>query len=451
MTQAAGVGRFSVGLGLLLGIVAASACSSVDPCEGEGAACIAVQVEAAGDQKIDLLRSVYSVNGGPNRQMGHAGQDQASASLPILYALPLGEGGNVVIDVIAELGAVPVMRGNTSVSVSSGEHKRVTVTLTRDLGRLPFAGPEPRSGAGFVALPTSAPASLVMFGGMATLGEPYSETWEYNLAQKAWTRLVLPLSPSPRQPNMAADLVVDRAVVVQGMGPGNTAAAEAWQFASLPPGSPRGWSKLDLVTNPSPPRAFGGLAMSVAKSGESTAFFYGGLEISTGQHKGDLFRMLPTDTNLQPVVVNTPPVVRTPKLFAAVNGPHLVGCESAGTGAAKVWRFDGATNTWTVVSPDAGAPAFRTGFAAAQDPQTGAIVIVGGTSASSELLSDTYRFDLSNNTWSQIQSAAMLPPRVDASLTFAGGTYYLFGGRDTDQKPRTDNWKLTQDGWRRWL
>ena len=59
--------------GLVVALVGAGpGCSPPDPCQGQSSSCLTVQVETQGDLKVDLLRTIYSINGGASQQQGFA-------------------------------------------------------------------------------------------------------------------------------------------------------------------------------------------------------------------------------------------------------------------------------------------------------------------------------------------------------------------------------------------
>ncbi len=441
--------------GLVVALVGAGpGCSPPDPCQGQSSSCLTVQVETQGDLKVDLLRTIYSINGGASQQQGFATASNAASSFPIVFALPLGDGGSAQVDVIGELGANPVLRGSISETLAAGEHKRVVVTLGRDLAKLPFVGPEPRYGAGLAAVPLSAPTTLVLFGGVIAGDQPLSETWEYDLTLNTWQRAMSSPSPGPRQPQMVADPTADRIVVSQGLGAGGVVQPDTWQYMAPMPGMPRAWTELKTVTNPLPPRAAAGFTILPSMTGTPLAFFFGGIDGTGGNPRSDLWRMLsPSMTNFATMATNGAPVIKGPKLFSTQTDVYLVGSEETMQTVVKVWRLDTSTtpNTWALLSNDGGAPPYRQAFSAAIDPQGGTIVVYGGKAQDGSFLSDSYRFSLQGGSWSSAGTEQNPPPRIDASMTFANGRFYLLGGRDSNLKPRLDNWKLTTEGWKRWL
>ena len=184
-----------------------------------------------------------------------------------------------------------------------------------------------------------------------------------------------------------------------------------------------------------------------------TVYVFGGFDSVRGQIKNDLWAWQPPATDFTNSAVPGAPTLRTPKLFSWQGTVYLVGCDDPTASAVRIWKLDTSLKpgVWTQVSPDAGAPAFRTAFAAALDHKNGAIVVFGGLTAGNVPLGDTYRFGLASGIWTAVTTEKAPPPRFDASFAFANDVFYLLGGRDSEQKTRTDNWKLTQDSWQRWL
>ena len=441
--------------GLFSALIATSpACSPVDPCEGQSSTCLTIQVESPGDAKIDLIRSIYSLNGGNKQQKGFAATANAASSFPIVFGLNLGDGGNAQVDVIAELAAVPTMRGTVIETLAAGEHKLVVVTLGRDVTKLPFVGPEPRYGAGLVAVPLAAPTTLVMFGGVVSGEQTLSDTWEYSLTDNTWQRSMSAMSPGPRQPQMVADPTADRVLVVQGLGAGGVVQPDSWQFQAVNPGESRSWQLMPMVTNPLPPRAFAGLTILPSMTMTPLTFFFGGVDGTGGTPRTDLWRMLsPGMTNLTAAMATGAPVIKSPKLLATATDVYLVGSEENTQSIVKVWRLDTAAMplNWVLASQDGGAPSYRTSFSAAIDAQNQQIVIFGGVGQAGNLLDETYRYSIQTMSWATVSTTLTPPARIDASMTFAQGLFMMFGGRDSSLKQKVDNWKLTSDGWQRWL
>jgi hypothetical protein len=432
-----------------------TACSPPDPCQGQSVSCLTLQVEAPGEAKADLVRAIYSLDNTAKQQKGFATAQNTASSFPIVFGLALGDGGNVQGDVIAELAAIPTMRGTISETLAPGEHKRIVVTLGRDVGKLPFVGPEPRYGAGLVALPAASPTTLVLFGGVVAGDQPLSDTWEYNLSLSTWQRSTTVMSPGPRQPQMVADPTSDRAVVVQGMGAGGVVQPDAWQYMAATPGDARVWTPLSTVTNPLPPRASAGFAIVPSMTGTPLSLFYGGIAGVGDNPRSDLWRMQsPGMTNFAgPILTTGAPVIKGPKLLATQTDVFLLGCDEPSQSVVKVWRLDNSTAppTWQSVSSDSGAPSYRTSFSTAIDPATQRIVLFGGIGSDGALLSETYGFAIDSMSWKKIESDQTPPARIDASMTFAQGVLMLFGGRDSNLKQKGDNWKLVADQWKRWL
>lgn len=450
------LGLPSVRAGLALASIAcavATGCSQVDPCEGQSEACITVQVESPGGE-LDLIRTIYSLDGAAKQQKGFAVSTGEPKGFPIVFALPLGSGGSVQADIIGELSASPTLHGTFSDSVSAGEHKRIVVTLDRNVSKLPFVGPEPRYGAGLVAVPLSSPTSLVLFGGVVSGEQTLGDTWEYSLSQNTWQRITSPMSPGPRQPNMVADPLSDRVLVVQGMGAGGVVQPDAWQYQAAMPGDSRTWQPIPTVTAPTPPRAFAGLTIVPSATMTPTTLFFGGIDGIGGTPRSDLWRMQsPGMTNLALVNAMGAPQVKSPKLLATQTDVYLVGSDEMAKSVVKVWRLDSSTMppSWTVVSQDDGAPSYRSAFSATIDPQSQQIVLFGGIDGAGSLLNDTFRYSIQSTSWATVSTTLVPPARIDASMTFAQGVFLLFGGRDSSLKQKIDHWKLTSDGWKRWL
>jgi len=133
--------------------------------------------------------------------------------------------------------------------------------------------------------------------------------------------------------------------------------------------------------------------------------------------------------------------------------------------ADDTWAYDPLANTWANVTPR-DSPSPRTGHAMAYDPMTHRVVLFGGLlfscafripEDSGPRLDDTWVYDASANTWTNVTSEVAPPARSDAGIAYHpnGPAIVLFGGAPVDQgypgswvlgdtwslDPRTYAWK----------
>ncbi|MCF7709171.1 MAG: hypothetical protein K9N52_09765 [Verrucomicrobia bacterium] len=103
--------------------------------------------------------------------------------------------------------------------------------------------------------------------------------------------------------------------------------------------------------------------------------------------------------------------------------------------------FDGA---WNEVVPENDPPPARRDHQAWVRNQQ---MYVTGGFGESNLLDDTWRYDIENNEWRQVTHSGPRPsPRYNHGVVSAGNATYIFGGTDEDGIPLADFWKLNPDG-----
>lgn len=105
-----------------------------------------------------------------------------------------------------------------------------------------------------------------------------------------------------------------------------------------------------------------------------------------------------------------------------------------------LWAFDPATDIWTELSALSSpqGPSGRMNFSMKADPARSRILIHGG--GTTDFISffpnnETWAFDLTNNTWSQIGTTGAPPPERlfhSAAIDESRGRLYVFGGAGAD-------------------
>ncbi len=117
--------------------------------------------------------------------------------------------------------------------------------------------------------------------------------------------------------------------------------------------------------------------------------------------------------------------------------------------AADTWTFDLTTNTWTNVTPATG-PSPRWSSAMAYDSRWDRVVLFGGFSG--VLVNDTWTYDLSTNTWVDMNPAVSPPARGWTGMVYdaLSDRIVLFGGA-TGAGVANDTWiyDLAANTWTR--
>ena len=139
----------------------------------------------------------------------------------------------------------------------------------------------------------------------------------------------------------------------------------------------------------------------------------------------------------------------TPAIRPAPRGQHAMaydaarkqvvlfgGFSSSFIGLNDTWVYDCVTHTWTQKFP-ANSPSGRHAHAMAYDPNSGLVVLYGGSST----LSDTWTWDGSN--WAQVAGANQPGIRYEHAMAFDGTRVILFGGSKNAGFADNDTWDLT--------
>ena len=116
-----------------------------------------------------------------------------------------------------------------------------------------------------------------------------------------------------------------------------------------------------------------------------------------------------------------------------------------------IWEYDGATRTWSNVTPAGGAmPAGRSGHALGFDPVRRVVVLFGGWNQTSGYLNDTWEWNCVTRTWRQIAASVSPSRRHGTRLMYdaAGARMILFGGVDANRF-YNDTWHYTGSTWTR--
>jgi N-acetylneuraminic acid mutarotase len=102
----------------------------------------------------------------------------------------------------------------------------------------------------------------------------------------------------------------------------------------------------------------------------------------------------------------------------------------------ETWAYDPANQTWTNLDPEGETPAGRDSHSMVYDSTSGTIVLFGGWDGYQDL-GDTWVYDPVANAWTQHDPGGYAPPaRSCHAMVYdpTGGRVILFGGYDEDQE-----------------
>ena len=116
------------------------------------------------------------------------------------------------------------------------------------------------------------------------------------------------------------------------------------------------------------------------------------------------------------------------------------------------WAYDPAANAWMYVDPGTSAPAARFGAAMVYDPATGTVILFGGRDEDLAYYTSTWAFNPAVNAWTELDSFGPTPPARDSHAMCYNpdtGLVILFGGSDAAGTTLNDTWAYNpvSDAW----
>ncbi len=198
-----------------------------------------------------------------------------------------------------------------------------------------------------------------------------------------------------------------------------------------------------------PPERMAGALAFAGRGGDAGVVVFGGVTARGVPVAADTWRWTGNHWSLvRPS--GTPPTSRRGHAMASDTNNDVAVLFGGFDGAFKddTYLFDGSS--WVAVQGGPRPPA-REGHCMTYASALGKIVLFGGRSASAGLLSDTWEFDVTAQTWQQVASSLSPPARRDAAMSWydSGVSSYvvLFGGSN-GTVPMNDTWRY--DGAGRW-
>jgi hypothetical protein len=285
----------------------------------------------------------------------------------------------------------------------------------------------------------------VLFGG-ATASGFTNETWEFTASTAAWTQITTTGAPSARGFGVLAYDAARGRLVLFGGHDGNNFLNETWEYN----GATKAWTKVSTASSP-PARAGHQMAYSVSLG---RTVLFGGVDASlhalndTWTYNGATWTQ---------VAVASAPSVRAAHgmaydpagarvlLFGGADTKVDLSNPSPANDQVRhndVWAFNGTA--WTPLSADgaAGAPSKRAGMAVVYDVPRARLVVISGLAAGT-LESDTWVWD--GTTWTQTATAPLVA-RSQPGMVFdtRRGVTIMFGGTGADSV----TWQFDGLAWR---
>ncbi len=280
--------------------------------------------------------------------------------------------------------------------------------------------------------------TAVLFGGWVLTGYGYiDETYCYDLSGNAWTRL----TPTP-DGRSGAGFAIDNdhrvALMLGGWGRYNERYSETWTY-DIAKGT---WKLMSPAKTPGYRESHN----IVYDRADGVFILYGGFSLEG--YKGDTWTYnLSTDTwsNMQPY---TKPLQRVGSAMAydEVNRVSVMFGGGYDTWAPNdTWLYNYTQNTWIDPKPQL-SPTPRHYGVMAYDRWSGEMLLFGGAHQNwYSLLTDTWTYNVTTNTWTNVTSPGGPPGRSDFAMASTGtdGTVLLYGGWDRNVTYYDDLWSFS--------
>jgi len=259
----------------------------------------------------------------------------------------------------------------------------------------------------------------VLFGGWT--GYSTNEAWTFDLNANRWAMMNPPVAPSARDAHaMAYDGQSHRVILFGGIS--GSANGETWAYDS----GADTWTNMEPTT--APPARLG--ARMVYDSEFDRIILFGG---HNGALYGDTWAY---DYESNMWTEKTPASSPSPRVFQAMaydaqshrtvlyGGDPGTG-ETSSDDLGDTWTYDFTNNTWTNMNPVQG-PAGKAFAAAAYDSESDRIVLFGGSREPQE----TCVYDLNSNAWTVLVVTPRPSDRATHAMAYDSESdrIVLFGG-----------------------
>ncbi len=182
-------------------------------------------------------------------------------------------------------------------------------------------------------------------------------------------------------------------------------------------------------------------------SGRNTVFIFGG-KLPTSELTNDLWQYNES-TNIWKKYITTgnKPI---PRVYSSMTYKHSAqeiylygGIDALGNILNDFWKFDIENNSWIQIFSDNpinarlhGASLFNDGF--------DNIFLFGGKSDNETINNQTYKYSITQNKWSNVNSTVSPSARFNQTLVFSPSTnyFYIFGGHTENNNLSNELWKF---------
>jgi len=361
----------------------------------------------------------------------------------------------LIIGAVAVIGIIlgvyfGVIRGGTEPTTTLAPTTTVIETTTSDTEPpLPVAmwtdlapgGELPDSRSEHAAAYDTINGVVVLFGGWNSSNETFNDTWKFDATTDTWTNAAptgtLPASRAQHQ--MVYDGINGQLIMFGGiLKTDGDQLNDTWAYDA----TANTWT--ELKPTGAVPSTRSSFAM-VYDDLEQKTILFGGWSEATSAHLNDVW--------VYDYLANTWTSVTSTGAAPPARGGHamaydpvqdkivLFGGTDSSTYFNDTWVFDFTTSTWTQVTPMGDMPSPRSGHRMAYDPTTATVVLFGGWDGTA-YFNDTWTFDVATSTWTVVDLMSAPAARDSHSLvcSLATNELILFGGFVGGTDAAQDTW-----------
>ncbi len=283
---------------------------------------------------------------------------------------------------------------------------------------------------------------IIIFGGVkkAVTQERYNDTWIYDYNTNTWENKTPIVSPGRRNGHsMAYDSESDRSILYGGL-----------KTYYDPPSSVEGWndtwsydhnSNIWVEMNPEEyPSTRMCAAMKYDSESDKMVLFGGWSEDRTDLGETWIYDFNNNSWTMQ-TPVSSPSARYRPAMAYDSESDQMIlfGGMSETTAMRDTWTYDYSSNTWTNMNPSTAPPA-RILAAMVYDKSVDRIIFFGGSNVAKTLFyTDTWAYDYNSNTWNELTYTTHPSGRCYINMAYdeESNRSILFGG-ETDGNIRSN-------------
>jgi N-acetylneuraminic acid mutarotase len=256
--------------------------------------------------------------------------------------------------------------------------------------------------------------------------------WVYELSTDTWTDLGHGVNAPPERSGQAVVYDSRSEKVILFGGGRETLLNDTWAYDP----SVNTWTELDPAGDVPSPRS--GHSM-VYDSRSGRLLLFGGCD--GNRVFGDTWGYDPSANawgKLEPTGESPPGRVQHSMVYDLRSSKVILfgGMTTEGAGD-DTWAYDPTANTWTELHPAGNSPPPRSGHSMVYDSRSDRVILFGGwNSGSPGVLNDTWAYEAAANTWTELSPGGNLPAaRGGHAMVYesVSGKVVLFGGRGSSR------------------